>query len=572
MPRWVWILILRQSRPKDGLCQRCAGPRHEAADWRCVECFRDRDMCISCLREAHVNLPFHRVYWWTGRHYRESWLREAGVALYLCPNAPNGTPCPRNPGRFQANIPSRVPAGLRDRRREKGKAPARHAAPAPRAAPAADSAASNTPLPEFISVPRAPPLSSAMDIDQVNALAGWGEAEAQSIPAELPPEPEDIDSELQMLYAAYDAMLEQERAEPEELVGGTDDTTHAPQQPIHASGERASVADVPDAGTVPEPRAHTVIPSHDLHGYAVLTLVHDNGVHGLGVNFCQCPGHLPEHEQLLMHGLFPASTKAPATAFDVGSLEKALVEEAECRTTTESWWKKITRLTVPDDPGATVVCDRTLVYRALTYSYPQNKYNIAIRVRREYRAVREYTEHGFAHQDPAARRAPGPGEMAYRCVACPYHWNVPENWETLTQEERDAHFHCWAIDGNMKADHTVSQVAGNNVQILPGAGFLPDPDDFEAKTRAPLTDKVLPPDIVRPSTLWRHNLTFFPRPRAEISAISTSLPAVSPQRPIRRKTFEVFCQYAARDMAACCRGQQLTSTLPRSNLLAPTSA
>ncbi|KZV58869.1 hypothetical protein PENSPDRAFT_538363, partial [Peniophora sp. CONT] len=51
--------------------------------WRCVECFRDRDMCIECAREAHLNNPFHRVYWWTGKLYRGSWLREAGVALYL---------------------------------------------------------------------------------------------------------------------------------------------------------------------------------------------------------------------------------------------------------------------------------------------------------------------------------------------------------------------------------------------------------------------------------------------------------------------------------------------------------
>ena len=87
----------------------------------------------------------------------------------------------------------------------------------------------------------------------------------------------------------------------------------------------------------------------------MLTLVHDNGVHGLGVNFCKCEGHLPEHEQLLMAVLFPASTKDPATAYDVGSLEKALIEEVECHTPVESYWKKICRFTVPEDPAATVV-------------------------------------------------------------------------------------------------------------------------------------------------------------------------------------------------------------------------
>lgn len=87
--------------------------------------------------------------------------------------------------------------------------------------------------------------------------------------------------------------------------------------------------------------------------------------------------------------------------------------------------------------------------------------------------------------------------MAYRCIACPHNWNVPENWDSLTQEEKDFHFTAWAIDGNMKADHTASLVPGNNVQMFPGAGFLPDPDDFALKTKAPKTDKTLPPEIVR---------------------------------------------------------------------------
>lgn len=128
----------------------------------------------------------------------------------------------------------------------------------------------------------------------------------------------------------------------------------------------------------------------------------------------------------------------------------------------------------------------------------QNKYAITTRVRREYRAIREYIEFGFAHQDPNSRRAPGPGEMAYRCLACPYDFNVPDNWDELSQEEKEAHFHAWAMDGNMKADHTKSGNPGNNVQVFPGAGFFPDPDDFAEKTTTPLSDKALPPEIVSP--------------------------------------------------------------------------
>lgn len=107
-----------------------------------------------------------------------------------------------------------------------------------------------------------------------------------------------------------------------------------------------------------------------------------------------------------------------------------------------------------------------------------------------------YTQFGFAHQDPVARREPGPGEMAYSCVACPHIWNVPDNFASLSPEEKALYFHAWSIDGNMKAEHTTSRRPGNNVQIFPGTGFLPHPDDFAAKTEYALSDKSLPPDLV----------------------------------------------------------------------------
>lgn len=185
----------------------------------------------------------------------------------------------------------------------------------------------------------------------------------------------DLDSEIEKLYATFDAQLDLNDQEPEEEVGGTDDTMHAPERvdgegrQLGADASAAADADEPPGPRPPGeqgplPRAHAEIPAYDLHGFSVLTLVHDSGVHGLGVNFCRCEGHPPEHEQLLIHGLFPASTKNPQTAYDTGSIEKALLEESECHTPTESYWKKVTRLTVPEDPTATVVCS---IYNLIWY-------------------------------------------------------------------------------------------------------------------------------------------------------------------------------------------------------------
>ena len=87
--------------------------------------------------------------------------------------------------------------------------------------------------------------------------------------------------------------------------------------------------------------------------------------------------------------------------------------------------------------------------------------------------------------------------MAYRCIACPYEWNVPDNFDQLPQEEKNLYFHAWTIDGNFKADHTTSRRPGNNVQIFPGSGFFPDPQEFKAYMKSAKTDKDLPPEQVR---------------------------------------------------------------------------
>ncbi|VDC06701.1 unnamed protein product [Peniophora sp. CBMAI 1063] len=439
IPQWAWILILRQSRPKDGLCQRCKGPSRGAADWR----------------------------------------NQAGFLPHISP---------------------RVPAGLRSRRRDKGKGPAR---PASGAVP---SGGSGIVAPDILSVGGRPSPQDGMDQDVMGEAEGWAAAEAQPLGPLCHPDESAFEPELNVLYGAYDAYQEIENLEPEEEEGGTDDTQHAPSGagedsetagaagaaegadtstapagPADNTAENAEPAGAAGLGEErPTPRSSAAIPRYDLHGFAVLALVHDNGVHGLGVNFCKCEGHLPEHEQLLMAGLFPASTKDPATAYDVGSLEKALIEEVECHTPVESYWKKICRYTVPEDPAATV-----------------NKYAITTRVHREFRALREYTEFGFAHQDPTQRRAPQAGEMAYRCIACPYIWNVPRNFESLPQHQKDRYFNAWTIDGNMKAEHTTPRRPGNNVQIFPGTGFLADPDDFARCTKVAKTDRDLPSTVTQ---------------------------------------------------------------------------
>ena len=87
--------------------------------------------------------------------------------------------------------------------------------------------------------------------------------------------------------------------------------------------------------------------------------------------------------------------------------------------------------------------------------------------------------------------------MTYPCIACPREWNLPDNYESLSDDEKSFYFHAWSIDGNMKAEHVTSRRPENNVQIFPGAGYLPKPEDFAAAMKTARGDKDLPKTTVR---------------------------------------------------------------------------
>ncbi|KZV60085.1 hypothetical protein PENSPDRAFT_541778, partial [Peniophora sp. CONT] len=309
--------------------------------WRCLDCFGRRDMCITCICTTHLDDPFHRVAWYNGRHFRGSWLSEAGCAIYLCANSSYGSPCPHNKQAYQTNITTRVPSHLR-----------------------------------------------------------------------------------------------------------------RPQTEAHSDSKAAP---------------------QDLHNFPVMVLIHANGVHNIGVNFCRCPNHLSDDLQLLSHGLYPASRDRPSTAFHMRSMDTTLIDHLECRTSNEAGWKKLCRLTVPENPKET-----------------PNRYPVMLRVIREYRAIVQLDIFGFIHQAPGQWTMPGDGELCWPCIACPNEFNLPEEWNEMTDEERTYYFYAWVLDGNMKAEHTLSRRPDNNVQIFSGAGQLPDPVDFASATGSLKTDKGLP--------------------------------------------------------------------------------
>lgn len=83
-----------------------------------------------------------------------------------------------------------------------------------------------------------------------------------------------------------------------------------------------------------------------------MTIIHTNGIFEHCVRFCRCQGAIPEHEQLFTHRLFSSTFNRPETAFTFDVLDCYGIDAMECKTSAQSFFQKLRRVTdnaFPDD-------------------------------------------------------------------------------------------------------------------------------------------------------------------------------------------------------------------------------
>ena len=83
----------------------------------------------------------------------------------------------------------------------------------------------------------------------------------------------------------------------------------------------------------------------NLFGDRRMTVIHVNGAFELCVRFCRCHGASEEHEQLFCHRLFPSTFDQPETAFTLDVLDYYGIDAMECKTSAQSFFQKLRRVT-----------------------------------------------------------------------------------------------------------------------------------------------------------------------------------------------------------------------------------
>jgi hypothetical protein len=120
---------------------------------------------------------------------------------------------------------------------------------------------------------------------------------------------------------------------------------HRPQQWKEGSFENISLCELGYVFVLGHSSSGSQCPEGDLFGDRRMVLIHVNGVFEHCVRFCRCRGATSEHEQLFCHRLFPSTFDRPETAFSLDVLDYYGIDAMECKTSAQSFFQKLRRVT-----------------------------------------------------------------------------------------------------------------------------------------------------------------------------------------------------------------------------------
>lgn len=268
------------------MCFHC---NSSSASWKCKDCFASPLVCGPCLKDDHHLNPFHCVQYWAGDSFKDGWLRDVGLFITL---GHGGKPCPHTQSSPSTSSTPNTGPGAHYKSQA---ALTTHLSPPP-------SKPSSLPTNVVDSVQ---PHPSRSDADSILHL---------SSPSSVLPNPN-----LPGTRSGMD--------------GATNETPEEDYEPPD-----------PEIESLPEPNPPGV---QDMFGNRMMVLVHSTGIHRMGVHFCECPDARRPDLQLLEVGLYPASARAPRTAFTFTVLDEAVDDNVESDSAIQSF---VHRLQVRTDP------------------------------------------------------------------------------------------------------------------------------------------------------------------------------------------------------------------------------
>ncbi|KAJ7488629.1 hypothetical protein B0H11DRAFT_1720431 [Mycena galericulata] len=162
-------------------------------------------------------------------------------------------------------------------------------------------------------------------------------------------------------------------------------------------------------------------------------VVTSNGIHEVGLNFCNCSTAQPHDIQLMRARWYPATGKNPRTAGTFSVLRQYHLMALESKCSGSEFYNSLARET--DNSGTEPVRDR---------------YDKFLRMTREWRHLQMLKRAGRGH-DPTGVDGMRVGECALLCPACPQPGkNLPPDWKNAPKEKRHLYALFLALDANFR--------------------------------------------------------------------------------------------------------------------------
>ncbi|THU86370.1 hypothetical protein K435DRAFT_683761, partial [Dendrothele bispora CBS 962.96] len=144
------------------------------------------------------------------------------------------------------------------------------------------------------------------------------------------------------------------------------------------------------------------------------TVLHTNGVHHVGINFCSCPHASPHYIQLLCAMWFPATPINPQTAVTFSCLRQFQHFNCLGKLPAYEYYRGLDIMTTS--------CQRVPL---------KERYRVFLRTVLEWQHLKMCKRGGRGHA-VSGIKGTAPGELALDCPACPHpEKNLPPMWKDV---------------------------------------------------------------------------------------------------------------------------------------------
>ncbi|KAH7905178.1 hypothetical protein BJ138DRAFT_1231765, partial [Hygrophoropsis aurantiaca] len=213
-------------------------------------------------------------------------------------------------------------------------------------------------------------------------------------------------------------------------------------------------------------------------------VIDSNGIHEVGLDFCNCETAVEYTKQLLRMSWFPATSIDPKSAATFRVLEGFHLLSFESKASSYEFYHALARLT--ENTGLSPLKDR---------------YEAFLRMIREWRHLKMLKRAGRGHVEDGVDTTTA-GQCAVLCPACPQPGkNLPDGWQDAPLEKRWLYSLFVAIDANFRLKRKIVSKDSVDPSLGKGWAYFVEETAYKLHLIARQND----PQEVRKSTCLSHS-------------------------------------------------------------------